>query len=311
MDLKEEFGLTYVFISHDLNVVRFICDRVMVMYLGKVAEIGRRKRLRRCPASLFDGAPLLHALDRPRQPHAARAARRRSAQPDRPAARLPLPHPLQVRASRSVLASEPPLPARSNRATRRLPHGHPGSGHSRAPDARAAPNRRAPMAGRRRPLSQPGQARGHLHRRARHRCARSTASIWWSPSGETLALIGESGSGKSVTLRAVMRLNPERRTKIGGEITVGGRDVMALEREALSHFRGGEVAMIFQEPLLALDPVYTLGSRSSRPSAATRRSAGRMPARALSLFERVRIPSPSAGSTPTRTRCPAACASAR
>jgi peptide/nickel transport system ATP-binding protein len=42
LDLKRDFGLTYLFISHDLNVVRFMCDRVMVMYLGKVAEIGSR-----------------------------------------------------------------------------------------------------------------------------------------------------------------------------------------------------------------------------------------------------------------------------
>jgi peptide/nickel transport system ATP-binding protein len=112
--------------------------------------------------------------------------------------------------------------------------------------------------------------------------------------GETLALIGESGSGKSVTLRALMRLNPPRRTKVTGEIRVGGRDVMELDAKALSHFRGGEVAMIFQEPLLALDPVFTVGQQITeaiRRHEAISREAAR--ARALSLFERVRIPSPS------------------
>ena len=111
--------------------------------------------------------------------------------------------------------------------------------------------------------------------------------------GETLALIGESGSGKSVTLRAIMRLNPEKRTKIGGRITVGGRDVMGLGAKALSQYRGGEVAMIFQEPLLALDPVYSVGQQITeairRHETISKEDARK---RALGLFERVRIPSP-------------------
>jgi peptide/nickel transport system ATP-binding protein len=113
-------------------------------------------------------------------------------------------------------------------------------------------------------------------------------------SGETVALIGESGSGKSVTMRAIMRLNPERRTKVDGLIRVGGRDVMAMDRRTLAAYRGGEVAMVFQEPLLALDPVYTVGQQIVE---AIRRhepvSAAEARARALALFERVRIPSPA------------------
>ncbi len=53
LDLKRDFGLTYLFISHDLNVVRFMCDRVMVMYLGKVAEIETGTQSSRRPATLF------------------------------------------------------------------------------------------------------------------------------------------------------------------------------------------------------------------------------------------------------------------
>src|ERR1700682_5337070 len=77
--------------------------------------------------------------------------------------------------------------------------------------------------------------------------------------GEVLGLLGESGSGKSVTLRALMRLLPKKRTRISGSIRVLGRDVLALGEEALSAFRGQTVSMIFQEPALALDPVYTIG----------------------------------------------------
>lgn len=110
---------------------------------------------------------------------------------------------------------------------------------------------------------------------------------------EAMALIGESGSGKSVTLRALMRLNPEKRTKVSGSVRVGGEDVLAFGTRRLADYRGGEVAMIFQEPLLALDPVYTVGEQiveAIRRHERVDRAAARR--RALALFERVRIPSP-------------------
>jgi peptide/nickel transport system ATP-binding protein len=111
--------------------------------------------------------------------------------------------------------------------------------------------------------------------------------------GETVALLGESGSGKSVTLRSILRLHDPQRTRIEGHIDVDGVDVIRLENKALADFRGKQVAMIFQEPMLALDPVYTVGSqiveaicRHDRVSTAEARQ------RALKQFERVRIPSP-------------------
>ena len=112
--------------------------------------------------------------------------------------------------------------------------------------------------------------------------------------GEVVALIGESGSGKSVTLRALMRLHAARSSKVEGTIAVDGVDVLALSPRALADFRGGTVAMIFQEPLLALDPVYSVGDQIVE---AIRRheTIGKQEARAraLALFERVRIPSPA------------------
>jgi peptide/nickel transport system ATP-binding protein len=112
--------------------------------------------------------------------------------------------------------------------------------------------------------------------------------------GETVALIGESGSGKSVTLRTLMRLHPPRRTTVTGKIEVGGRDVLAMSPKELAAFRGPVVSMVFQEPLLALDPVYTLGQQIEemlRRHEPLSRDQAR--ARALALFERVRIPSPA------------------
>ncbi|OSN09104.1 peptide ABC transporter ATP-binding protein [Lonsdalea britannica] len=111
--------------------------------------------------------------------------------------------------------------------------------------------------------------------------------------GEVLALIGESGSGKSVTLRALMRLHPARTTTIDGQIRIAGQDVMSLSPRELRAMRGPTVAMIFQEPLLALDPVYTIGQQIMetvrRHRAVSRRQAREI---ALDALQRVRIPSP-------------------
>ncbi len=110
--------------------------------------------------------------------------------------------------------------------------------------------------------------------------------------GEVLGLLGESGSGKSVTLRALMRLLPKKRTQITGGIKVLGRDVLALDDDALSAFRGQSVSMIFQEPGLALDPVYTIGRQIAET---VMRHEGKSHAdgraRALEMLEVVRIPS--------------------
>ncbi len=111
--------------------------------------------------------------------------------------------------------------------------------------------------------------------------------------GETVALIGESGSGKSVTLRTMLMLHPARRTTLGGRLVVAGRDVLAMSERELADYRGKVASMIFQEPLLALDPVYSVGAqivesiRRHEPV-----SAAEAHSRALELFERVRIPSP-------------------
>ncbi|SEF20085.1 ABC transporter ATP-binding protein [Variovorax sp. NFACC27] len=111
--------------------------------------------------------------------------------------------------------------------------------------------------------------------------------------GEVVALIGESGSGKSVTMRTLLRLHPERRTRMGGTVQVAGRDVLAMSQRELADFRGKVASMIFQEPLLALDPVYSVGAQIvesiRRHESVTQAEAQR---RALALFERVRIPSP-------------------
>lgn len=111
-------------------------------------------------------------------------------------------------------------------------------------------------------------------------------------AGEVVALLGESGSGKSVTMRSLLRLHPKG-TDITGSMTVAGRDVMGLSTRELGQLRGATVSMVFQEPRLALDPVYTLGQQIEetimRHENVSRQVASE---RALALFQKVRIPSP-------------------
>ena len=110
--------------------------------------------------------------------------------------------------------------------------------------------------------------------------------------GEVLGILGESGSGKSVTLRALMRLLPPRKTRLSGRIEIAGRDVMALSDRELTRLRGATVAMIFQEPMTALDPVFSIGRQIVETivqhEGVSRSSAA---ARALQLLDMVQIPS--------------------
>ncbi len=77
--------------------------------------------------------------------------------------------------------------------------------------------------------------------------------------GETLAIVGESGCGKSVTSMSLLRLIPEPPGKIGGAIRFGGRDLLALSEKEMRAIRGNDISMIFQEPMTSLNPVLTVG----------------------------------------------------
>jgi oligopeptide/dipeptide ABC transporter ATP-binding protein len=78
--------------------------------------------------------------------------------------------------------------------------------------------------------------------------------------GETVAIVGESGSGKSVSALSILRLIPDPPGRItGGHIGFAGRDLMALSEEEMRQVRGGDIGMVFQEPMTSLNPVLTIG----------------------------------------------------
>ena len=109
---------------------------------------------------------------------------------------------------------------------------------------------------------------------------------------EVLCILGESGSGKSVTLRAILGLNPPKKTKLEGHLKVCGLDVIQASEAELNKFRGRQVSMIFQEPMTSLDPVFTVGHQIaetiSRHEGLSKQVARQ---RALELLELVQIPS--------------------
>jgi peptide/nickel transport system ATP-binding protein len=113
-------------------------------------------------------------------------------------------------------------------------------------------------------------------------------------SGETLGVVGESGCGKSVTALSVMGLIPRPPGKIvEGQILFKGRDLVQMDHESLRKLRGNEIAMIFQEPMTSLNPVYTVGNQIMESilnhEGATEQEARE---RAIKLLEEVGIPSP-------------------
>ncbi|MDA4808050.1 ATP-binding cassette domain-containing protein, partial [Enterobacter hormaechei] len=81
--------------------------------------------------------------------------------------------------------------------------------------------------------------------------------------GETVAIVGESGSGKSVTSLSIMRLLQKDKSRIEGRIMLDGKDILALPESQMRAVRGKDVAMIFQEPLTSLSPLFTVGQQIS------------------------------------------------
>ena len=112
--------------------------------------------------------------------------------------------------------------------------------------------------------------------------------------GETLGIVGESGSGKSVTMMSVMRLIIDPNARFEGEVIYKGRDLMTLNQAELRQVRGSEIAMIFQDPMTSLNPVYRVGWQISEQIRAHERvSKQAARSRTIELLGAVGIPHPA------------------
>jgi peptide/nickel transport system ATP-binding protein len=109
--------------------------------------------------------------------------------------------------------------------------------------------------------------------------------------GQTLGIVGESGCGKSVTCLTIMGLNPKRNTITSGEALWKGNDLLTMKPSELRQIRGGEISMIFQDPMTSLNPVHTIGRQLEEAILlhrdVTKKSAR---ARSLELLKAVGIP---------------------
>jgi oligopeptide/dipeptide ABC transporter ATP-binding protein len=112
-------------------------------------------------------------------------------------------------------------------------------------------------------------------------------------AGETLGIVGESGSGKSTLALSILRVLPTAAQVAGGRILFEGEDLLEKSDEEMRHVRGRRIAMILQDPMASLNPLFTIGDQVAEPirvhEGATRASAW---SRARELLKSVRIPSP-------------------
>src|SRR5213080_299806 len=110
-------------------------------------------------------------------------------------------------------------------------------------------------------------------------------------AGETLGIVGESGSGKSTLALTIMRVLPPAARIVGGRMLFEGEDLVQKSDEEMQHIRGKRIAMILQDPMVSLNPLFTIGNQVGEPirvhEGASRRSAW---GRARELLRSVRIP---------------------
>ena len=111
--------------------------------------------------------------------------------------------------------------------------------------------------------------------------------------GETLGVVGESGSGKTVTSLSILRLLPAAARIVGGEIWFGGENLLAKSERDMQYVRGSQITMILQDPLMSLNPLFTIGDQIGEPLRIHRGMRGRtLSERIKELLRGVRIPSP-------------------
>ncbi|MCD6074701.1 MAG: oligopeptide transporter ATP-binding protein, partial [Rhodospirillales bacterium] len=111
--------------------------------------------------------------------------------------------------------------------------------------------------------------------------------------GRTLGIIGESGSGKSMTSLSILRLLPRGARILGGQVLFGGQDLVATSERDMRRMRGRHIAMILQDPMVSLDPLYRVGDQVAEPLRTHQGMSGNtLRARVIELLGAVGIPAP-------------------
>lgn len=112
--------------------------------------------------------------------------------------------------------------------------------------------------------------------------------------GETLGIVGESGSGKSVTASSLMRLNNSVTATTSGSVQVAGKDLMSATDEEVRQLRGSEIAMVFQDPMSALNPYYTVGAQIAEAYVVHHPNASKseVQLKVIEMMTKVGIPNP-------------------
>ena len=269
-DLRQNFDTALLLITHNLGIVAEACDRVAVMYAGRIVEQGDvARRLRQPAAPLHPGAA---AVDDLAEHHGPQLHPRRAAGPRRPAAGLPLPP--------AVPGRDEGLRRPRTRSTSTHGDGPASSAGCRARTTQIPPGGTEPLeAGGDRPLPTKPDAAPRpsdtvvdirdlsVHFELRRQRARapvrtlqpapsrpSTASTSRCGRGEVVGLVGESGSGKSTLGRALLGLVPATDGSIVFERQRRRRDAAGGElRELRTHMQ-----MVFQDPNAALNPAMTI-----------------------------------------------------
>ena len=245
-ELQRERRLAMLFITHDLSVLTHSCRRLAVMYAGRIVEEGASAEVFERPAApLQPGAgQAFPTIGDPASRMNPQRPRRRSARPDRPADGLPVPPALRPR-RRRVLDRSTSSWLRAS-AGRRAACVHvrpfmtelaerPSAVQPTATDRRSSATLQVSSAA------------------ARRRCAPSTGSTSTCDRGEVLALVGESGCGKTTLIRSIIGLEPTR--PVARSRSTARRSVARPRRCARLRRR---VQMIFQDPSGALNPRHTI-----------------------------------------------------
>jgi glutathione transport system ATP-binding protein len=233
--LQDELRMSVIFITHDMGVVAEVADRVLVMYRGEMVEQGSADQIFHAPRHPYTKA-LLAAVPR-------LGAMQGSDAP----ARFPLPAGAAATTSSVTATRASSAPARASRSAPSVA-GQPPSAESGQPLLRV------------RGLKTTFPLRSGLLGRVRRRVHAVEQVSFDLRAGETLALVGESGCGKSTTGRSLMRLVDID----GGSIELNGRDIARLPSGEVRSLRR-EIQMVFQDPYASLDPRLTVGFSVAEP----------------------------------------------